>query len=188
MQASQIGKQTKVVFEALMDHRADFLSFSQRKFIGFRGKYEFDQKRVLIASDDKITLLGIHPHSERPFEILNSPIPGLNCSPLASNDNLSDNTQSINNESQSEVAGPLADASSATAQEEVLDISFILDRIPSYLLVISRTKNLDPSSADGGEAPNKEGGLTFRILSLSMMASDTQSQSRTSSPEKVFNT
>ena len=29
-----------------------FLSFSQKRFTGFRNFYEFEQKRVLIANDD----------------------------------------------------------------------------------------------------------------------------------------
>ena len=69
--------QTKVVFEALMDSFPQFLSFSQRKFVGFRGRYEFDQKRILVNSDNLITILGLHPQSERPYKILSCPIPGL---------------------------------------------------------------------------------------------------------------
>ena len=53
------------------------MSFSQRRFIGFRGHYEFDQKRVLLSTGNKIILLGLHPQSERPFKILSSTIPGL---------------------------------------------------------------------------------------------------------------
>ena len=39
-----------ILFEALLDHKAAYLSFSQRKFIGFRQRFEFDQKRILLAS------------------------------------------------------------------------------------------------------------------------------------------
>ena len=72
------AQQTRVVFEAVLEHKPLFMSFSQRKFLGFRSHYEFDQKRILLASGNRITLLGIHPQSERPFEILTSAIPGLN--------------------------------------------------------------------------------------------------------------
>ena len=68
-----------ILFEALLDHPTQYMSFSQRKFIGFRQRYEFDQKRILLASQRRITLLGYHPQSEKPFEILNCPIPGLQC-------------------------------------------------------------------------------------------------------------
>ena len=53
-----------------MDHEPEFISFSQRKYIGFRGNFEFDQKRLLVASGNNITLLGLHPQSERPFVII----------------------------------------------------------------------------------------------------------------------
>ena len=35
-----------------------FLSFSQRKFMGFRFKYKFDRKRVLMASDKTFCIVG----------------------------------------------------------------------------------------------------------------------------------
>ena len=66
-----------ILFEALLDHKASYLSFSQRKFIGFRQRFEFDQKRILLASQNRITLLGYHPQVEKPYEILNCQIPGL---------------------------------------------------------------------------------------------------------------
>ena len=53
------------------------MSFSQRKFFGFKNRIEFDQKRILLAAGNRITILGLHPQSERPFEILSSEVPGL---------------------------------------------------------------------------------------------------------------
>ena len=50
-----------ILFEALLDHSTEYMSFSQRKFIGFRSRFEFDQKRILLASKKRITLLGYHP-------------------------------------------------------------------------------------------------------------------------------
>ena len=61
MQATPAAQQTKVAFEAILDHKLQFMSFSQRKFQGFRERYEFDQKRILLASGSRISLLGIHP-------------------------------------------------------------------------------------------------------------------------------
>ena len=34
------------------------LGFSQRRKIGFRNKYEFDKKRVLVADQRKIKVIG----------------------------------------------------------------------------------------------------------------------------------
>ena len=38
-----------------------FLSFSQKRFTGFRNFYEFEQKRVLLANETKIKILAYHP-------------------------------------------------------------------------------------------------------------------------------
>ena len=38
-----------------------FLSFSQKRFTGFRNFYEFEQKRVLLANDKQIKILAYHP-------------------------------------------------------------------------------------------------------------------------------
>ena len=38
-----------------------FLSFSQKRFTGFRNFYEFEQKRVLLANETKIQILAYHP-------------------------------------------------------------------------------------------------------------------------------
>ena len=37
-----------------------FLSFSQKRFTGFRNFYEFEQKRVLIANNNRIKVLAYH--------------------------------------------------------------------------------------------------------------------------------
>ena len=39
-----------------------FLSFSQRRFRGFRNFYEFEQKRILIANENRIQILAYHPN------------------------------------------------------------------------------------------------------------------------------
>ena len=69
-----------------MEHQPQFLSFSQRKFIGFRGRYEFDQKRVIIASGNEIVVLGMTPTSNKPFEILSSKVPGIKSEDLVVDD------------------------------------------------------------------------------------------------------
>ena len=38
-----------------------FLSFSQKRFTGFRNFYEFEQKRVLLANESDIKILAYHP-------------------------------------------------------------------------------------------------------------------------------
>ena len=75
--ANKWSKQTRVAFQAILQHKPSFVSFSQRKFYGFKNRIEFDQKRILIATGNRITILGLHPQSERPFEILNCQVPGL---------------------------------------------------------------------------------------------------------------
>ena len=45
------------------------MGFSQRKEIGYRNKTEFDQKRIMIASDTKVSLLGYTKDSNNHFEI-----------------------------------------------------------------------------------------------------------------------
>ena len=69
-----------------MEHKPQFMSFSQRKFIGFRGRYEFDQKRVLVAAGNEIVLLGLHPQTDKPFKILQCPVPGLLAEDLLNED------------------------------------------------------------------------------------------------------
>ena len=38
-----------------------FLSFSQKRFTGFRNFYEFEQKRVLVANENQLKILAYHP-------------------------------------------------------------------------------------------------------------------------------
>ena len=38
-----------------------YLSFSQKRFTGFRNFYEFEQKRVLLANETDIKILAYHP-------------------------------------------------------------------------------------------------------------------------------
>ena len=47
------------------------LSFSQRRFLGFRNRYEFDKKRLLLSSDKEFSVIGYDRH-ERVFELTRS--------------------------------------------------------------------------------------------------------------------
>ena len=47
-----------------------FLSFSQRSNEGFRKYTEFDNKRILLSDSHKLTILGLPPDNNEPFEIL----------------------------------------------------------------------------------------------------------------------
>lgn len=38
-----------------------FISFSQKRFVGFRDLYEFEKKRVLVASENQIKVLAYQP-------------------------------------------------------------------------------------------------------------------------------
>ena len=38
-----------------------FVSFSQKRFTGFRNFYEFEQKRILVANDYQLKILSYHP-------------------------------------------------------------------------------------------------------------------------------
>ena len=45
-----------------------FVSFSQRRFLGFRNRFEFDKKRILICSDNKLSIVA-YDQLERPYEL-----------------------------------------------------------------------------------------------------------------------
>jgi len=42
---------------ALENFEIQFVDFSQRRKIGFRGAFEFDNKRIMIASEKQIKIL-----------------------------------------------------------------------------------------------------------------------------------
>ena len=49
------------------------MSFSQRKFIGFRNQYEFDRKRLLIASTSGFCIVG-YDIDEKPQALINTSV------------------------------------------------------------------------------------------------------------------
>ena len=48
----------KVEFQLSQPFEIKFLSYSQRKFMGFRNRFEFDKKRLLMASDKEFCVSG----------------------------------------------------------------------------------------------------------------------------------
>ena len=53
------------------DQPVKFLSFAQRKFVGFRNQYEYDRKRLLIATDTQFCIIG-YDINEQPEELINT--------------------------------------------------------------------------------------------------------------------
>ena len=47
------------------------MSFSQRKFLGFRNRFEFDKKRVIISSKREFVVIG-YDYEKRVYELLRS--------------------------------------------------------------------------------------------------------------------
>jgi len=48
----------QVVFKSGIDMSVRFLGFSQRRYVGFRKHFEFDKKRILLASEHSLKILG----------------------------------------------------------------------------------------------------------------------------------
>lgn len=57
-----------ISFALQLENKIKFMSFSQRRFIGFRRRYEFDKKRLLLASNDELTVVG-YDQLDRPYEL-----------------------------------------------------------------------------------------------------------------------
>lgn len=47
------------------------MSFSQRKFLGFRNRYEFDKKRIVMASKKSFVVVG-YDYEKKVYELLRS--------------------------------------------------------------------------------------------------------------------
>jgi WD40 repeat protein len=47
------------------------MSFSQRRFLGFRNRYEFDKKRIIFASKRDFVVVG-YDYEKRVYELLRS--------------------------------------------------------------------------------------------------------------------
>lgn len=45
------------------------LCFSQRRYVGFRNKYEFEKKRIMVANDTTYSIIG-YDHRKHVFELL----------------------------------------------------------------------------------------------------------------------
>ena len=50
-----------------------FLSFSQRKYIGYRNQYQYDRKRLLIASESAFCIIA-YDIDENPTELINTSV------------------------------------------------------------------------------------------------------------------
>ena len=71
MAPSNIDDGPYTVFEHKLNFPGNYLSFSQRRFLGFRNRYEFDKKRLLVASKKDFVIIGYDRH-ERLFELVRS--------------------------------------------------------------------------------------------------------------------
>ena len=60
-----------IAFDLSYSFPAKFLSFSQRRFLGFRNRFEFDKKRLILASNRDFVVLG-YDYERRPYELLRS--------------------------------------------------------------------------------------------------------------------
>ena len=65
---------SEIGFRVKFSTECKFLSFSQRRFLGFRNRAEYDRKRLLVASNEHFMIMG-YDHDEIPFEILRGSVP-----------------------------------------------------------------------------------------------------------------
>ena len=54
----KLKSRSEFAFAINLPFDINFISFSQRRFYGFRRRYEFDQKRLLIASNLELSVIG----------------------------------------------------------------------------------------------------------------------------------
>jgi hypothetical protein len=45
------------------------MSFSQRRYLGFRNRYEFDKKRIVLSSRKEFAVVGFD-HDKKVFELI----------------------------------------------------------------------------------------------------------------------
>ena len=57
------------LFQAKVDIKHKFISFSQRRTKGFRQAFEFDRKRVMVADDKVIQVFGFSEDCQ-PFHVV----------------------------------------------------------------------------------------------------------------------
>ena len=60
-----------IAFELNYQFPIHYMGFSQRKFIGFRNRSEFDKKRIVIASKRDFVVVG-YDYEKRVYELLRS--------------------------------------------------------------------------------------------------------------------
>jgi hypothetical protein len=65
-----------IVFMATLDLTPKFLSFSQKRYVGFRKQFEFKNRRILVANETQIKIIGYSVNEgDLPFEIINYSVP-----------------------------------------------------------------------------------------------------------------
>ena len=57
----------------LQFEEVSYLGFSQRRFIGFRNRYEFEKKRLIVASKKQYSVVG-YDHRKHVYELLRSEV------------------------------------------------------------------------------------------------------------------
>eukprot|EP00347_Sterkiella_histriomuscorum_P017818 403347867 len=62
------GEQPNTEFEINQTFPIKYLSFSQRKYLGFRNKFEFDKKRLILGSTTEYSVFG-YDHEKRVYEL-----------------------------------------------------------------------------------------------------------------------
>lgn len=59
------------VFNMELDHQISSMSFSQRRYNGFRGQTEFDKKRILVSGKNEFSIFGYENYmSDVNYELL----------------------------------------------------------------------------------------------------------------------
>lgn len=65
---TQKNEPPSVEFELNYNFPINYISFSQRRFLGFRNRYEFDKKRLVFGSDHEFSVVG-YDHEKRVYEL-----------------------------------------------------------------------------------------------------------------------
>ncbi|CDW85950.1 UNKNOWN [Stylonychia lemnae] len=72
-QAKQQTWKMQMVFNVKAPFDVKNVSYSQRRYLGFRNRFEFDKKRLLLASEKQIVIVGYN-QIEQPYELFRGPI------------------------------------------------------------------------------------------------------------------
>eukprot|EP00347_Sterkiella_histriomuscorum_P010860 403374647 len=153
---NQSNKQWRmsVAFKVQCPFDISHISFSQRRYLGYRSRFEFDKKRILIASkqnksqDDQgqektgnlnelvLSIVALN-QVEQPFEIFRG---GLS---------------QIHNNSQNDIKQTDSSQLTQESDKEIILTTFMEDHISSFILIVSTQKSKNTTE--------------FKILKLSKM-------------------